>query len=116
MHDKRSGSNFPTDLFMLLFGFWPGVIIAILGGFVVLPIVNNLKRGEITGLFMTALILGATGSYLLFLARLPLYRHRKFWTIGPSQLDSKHRRLYWLAYGLIFPSVCLLLLIYFSQS
>lgn len=49
------------------------------------------------------------GVILLFFARLPLYRQRKFLAIGPRQLDRAHRKLYWMAYALIVPSVLMML-------
>jgi hypothetical protein len=53
---------------------------------------------------------------LLFIARLPLYRQRRFWTFGPRQLDRKHRRFYWLANTAVVVSVLLLLLVLLRTS
>ncbi len=52
------------------------------------------------------------GALLLLLARLPLYRERRFWTVGPRQLDQKHRRLCWLAYAFVTVSLLLLLVVW----
>jgi hypothetical protein len=50
------------------------------------------------------------GVVLLFLARLPLYRQRRFFAFGPKLLDESHRRLYRWAYGFICLGGLLLLL------
>jgi hypothetical protein len=51
---------------------------------------------------------GIFGVVLLFISRLPLYRTRRFWTLGPGQLGRKHRQVYWLAYAAVTASVLLL--------
>ena len=51
---------------------------------------------------------GAIGAVLLFVARLPLYKQRRFWTIGPMPLDRKHRRIYWLTYVFVVTGLLLL--------
>jgi hypothetical protein len=48
------------------------------------------------------------GTGLLFAARLPLYKQGRFWTIGPKQLDRKHRRIYRLAHIFVAASLVLL--------
>ena len=53
--------------------------------------------------------LGVIGVVLLFFARLPLYRQKKFFAFGPRQLTGTHRKLYWWAYAFIVPSVIMLL-------
>jgi len=55
----------------------------------------------------------AIGTVLLFLARLPLYRQRRFLTFGPKELDERHRRVYWWAYRFIGASVLLLVVLLF---
>ncbi len=55
---------------------------------------------------------GILGVLLLLLARLPLYRERRFWTVGPRELDRKHRRFYWLAYACVASSLVLLLVVW----
>jgi hypothetical protein len=65
-------------------------------------------------LFHLALWLGGVGSVLLFFARLPLYRQRRFFTLGPKSLTGVRRRLYYAAYWLILPSIALLVLLLFN--
>jgi hypothetical protein len=82
-------------------------VTTILAG-VLLPALSFLKTTDAFILFYTALGIGALGSILLFFARLPLYRQRRYWTLGPRELPNLHRKLYWLAY--IFVAACVLLL------
>jgi hypothetical protein len=103
MSRKTPDWYFPPDL-LILFVI---PIIAILAG-VLLPVLSFLKTTDAIILFFTALGTGVMGSMLLFLARLPLYRQRRFWTFGPSALPSLHRKLYWLAYAAIVVALLLL--------
>ena len=82
-------------------------LIAVLAG-VLLPLVARLKTTEVSTLYGVGVGAGILGALLLVLARLPLYRERRFWTVGPRQLDRKHRRFYWLAYACIAASLLLL--------
>jgi hypothetical protein len=77
-----------------------------------LPLLARFKSGEVTGIFYAAIIGSVIGVVLLFFARLPLYRQRRFLTFGSSQLDSAHRRLYRVAYVFLGISILLLLLIW----
>ena len=61
--------------------------------------------------FYIALGTAITGAVLLFFARLPLYRQRKFFTVGPKELKGVHWALYYCAYILIVPSVIFLLVV-----
>src|ERR1051325_10198324 len=67
-----------------------------------------------TSLAYLALWLGVTGSAALFLARLPLYRRGRFFSMGPRDLSGWHRKLYYAAYAMIIPSVCLLGLLWLN--
>ena len=55
--------------------------------------------------------MGGVGTVLLFFARLPLYRQRRFLVFGPRELDKRHRRLYWWAYRFIAASIVLLVVL-----
>ena len=96
----------PDALALLLIPF-----VALLAG-VLLPVVARLKTTEVGTLYGIGVGAGILGSVLLFLARLPLYRQRRFWTLGPRQLDRKHRWFYWLAYACIAGSLLLLLVVW----
>jgi hypothetical protein len=103
----------------LLFSAGPGSAFRLL--FIVLPIamlshwffplLSRLKRTGDPTIVWIALALGAIGVALLFAARLPLYRQRRFFVFGPRELDEKHRRLYRWAYKFVGTSVCLLVLL-----
>jgi len=82
--------------------------------FVVLYVICGLSwakaRGDTT-LFNLALFLGGVGAVLLLVARIPLYRQRRFFTLGPKSLSGVYRKLYFTAYAFIVPSVVLLVLL-----
>lgn len=81
--------------------------IVVLAG-MLLPIVAKLHTADIRMLYGLGLGAGVMGAVLLFVVRLPLYKQRRFWTIGPMELDRKHRRIYWLAYALVVASLLVL--------
>lgn len=58
-----------------------------------------------------AFVIGAVGITMLFFARLPLYRQRRFFSFGPQALPAGHRRLYWIAYGVIGASIAIMTLL-----
>ena len=75
---------------------------------VLLPYVSLAdKRGDRT-LLAVALILGGIGVVLLFFARLPLYRQRRFFVFGARELSGFHKRLYYAAYLFLVPCILLL--------
>ena len=59
-----------------------------------------------------AVFLGALGVALLFIARSPLYRERRFFAFGPCGLTGVHRKLYCLAYMFVVPSFLVLALLF----
>ena len=61
--------------------------------------------------FACAVFSATVGAVLLFLARLPLYRQRVFFTFGSRLLDARHKRLYRMAYGFIGIALLLLLVV-----
>jgi hypothetical protein len=77
-----------------------------------LPLVTRLKTNDLGALYGIAVGAGVVGIVLLFISRLPLYRQRRVWTIGPRELDRKHRRFYWLAYTSVAVSVFLLVVVW----
>jgi hypothetical protein len=72
------------------------------------PLVARLQTADLCALYGIGVVAGVLGSVMLFAARLPLYKQRRFWTIGPQQLDRKHRRIYWLAYVFVAASLFVL--------
>lgn len=87
------------------------VCIPILAG-LLLPTLAQLQRTDVNTLYGVGVAAGVIGIVLLFIARMPLYRQRHFWTVGPRQLDRKHRLFYWLAYGFVIVSLLLLLVVW----
>jgi hypothetical protein len=84
------------------------IVVGVLAS-ILFPLLQRLRRADAWTLFGVAVAAGVVGAALLFLARLPLYRRRQFFTVGPHSLDAPHRRLYWLAYSFVGASVLLLL-------
>jgi hypothetical protein len=104
---KLSDWYIPPELIgMFLFLFVPliGILCAML-----LPLLNQARNRGDTTLVYAALLFGITGIVLLFFARLPLYKQRKFFTFGSRTLDAPHRKLYRWAY--VFVGACILLMI-----
>ena len=111
MEKKSSNWHFPADLGCMLFSWlWFGAIAIVSGG--ILPLIIRLRSGDVLQIFYVALGLAALGTVLLFSARLPLYRQRRFWVVGPRELDRFHRRLYWLAYAFVLGGLGLLLVVW----
>lgn len=91
--------------------------IAALGGMVVPGLMAAGNKGDMT-LFWIAACLACIGVVILFLARRPLYRERRYWQFGPRGLDALHKRLYLWAWCFLGVGIFLLslLLIVVSQS
>ena len=101
--------SFPPDLAAIL-----GPILAAFAFLYLISAVSWARASGGTSLFRFALCLGVLGSVALFVARLPLYRRRRFFTLGPRALTGWHRKLYYVAYALIVPSVLLLVALLLS--
>jgi len=92
-----------------------------------LPVVLALVVGQILTFFMRlsgvpwiwsylgALCLGAAGIGLLFYAKLPLYRQRRFFTFGPRALPQQRRPFYRWGYRCALFSVVLLACLLLSR-
>ena len=59
-----------------------------------------VRRGDLSFLVVSFGVC-LTGVLLLFFARLPLYRQRRWFTFGPRHLTGIHRRIYFVAYGFL---------------
>lgn len=81
-----------------------------------LPVIAHLKTADVATLYAFGVGAGILGVLFLFIARQPLYRARRFWTIGPRHLDRKHRRYYWLAYVAVTVSLLLLWIVWVKTS
>ena len=108
-------SNFPPDLAALLAPYWLLLPLLLISS----QLWNWTRTSVVDGdpaLFWIAIGSGAVGSVFLFFARLPLYRKKQFFQIGPRGLDAAHRRLYCQAYILIAISVGMLSFLIFAAS
>ena len=108
MHASKDKNSYPWLPPELLFFFGPALIA--FPTLVAWPILRRVREGDPLLPFI-ALGLALLGIALLFVARLPLYRQRRFLVFGPALLDSTHRKLYRCAYVFIASAVLLLGLI-----
>jgi hypothetical protein len=93
-----------------LFGLQILPIVAMIIAANVLGALARAKRGD-PFLIYLALGLAVAGLLLLFLAKLPLYRQGKFFTLGSKALPENSRSLYRIAYAPIGLSVVILLVL-----
>ncbi len=103
-HKRPDGGHFPFDLRVLL---EPMLFVILFT--VALPYFSLAERRGDRTLLTVPLILGGIGVILLFFARLPLYRQRRFFFFGARHLSGVHKRLYYAAYAFIVPCILLLL-------
>ena len=104
--EKKNDSYFPPDMGAI--GSFFIVIMAVV--YVSCGLSWVKARGDTT-LFNLAVFLGVVGAVLLLVARIPLYRQRRFFTLGPRSLTGIYRKLYFTAYVFIVPSIVLLVLL-----
>ena len=110
---NKGGSHFPSDLAALFGVYWIMLPIAAFSAVMISSILAVKSNGDLT-LMWIALGLGCVGAVVLFVARLPLYRQRRFCQIGPKGLDAFHKRLYvwaWRFLGLSISIFTLLLIL-----
>ena len=95
-----SAPHFPADL-AAVFGcsFMP---------LLALPFSWLLFRLQNWSFVYLGAVFAVVGVILLVVARLPLYRQRRFFSIGPGPLDLSHRRLYWRGYAFILVGILFL--------
>ena len=105
MSNPSSNWRLPADWLAFL-SLWVLPAVCVTVG-ILLPAAGRRWPGAVITLYGAGAAAGLLGIVLLVLARLPLYRQRRFWTVGPGLLDARHRRLYHWAYGCV--GFCLLL-------
>lgn len=89
-------------------GVWGPVLIAVVGITTssVLAFFSKLTGMPWICTYLGAVAIAAVGIGLLFYAKLPLYRERRFFTFGPGPLLEERRPAYWWGYRCaIFASV-----------
>jgi hypothetical protein len=101
MNNKSSDSGLPEEVLGLLSTLFFVPTIAVLAA-AIFPVIAS--AGGLTYLYWGGVVAGVVGMVLLFFARLPFYRQRRFLVFGPRELDRSHRRLYWLAYAVLLVS------------
>lgn len=107
MNKRDSDWYVPRDWLCLLGMSGVPLVIGLLAS-ILIPLVLRLKAGDLRALCGVGLGVGVISIVMLFVARLPLYKQRRFWSIGPTHLDRTHRRIYWLAYVFVVASLVLL--------
>jgi hypothetical protein len=108
MKEDRSEWYIPADWMAHLGCFL--MIVLNISAMMILPAIANAKKGNLT-LFILSLVLSLIGVVLLFLARLPLYRQRRFFTIGPAALPESHKRIYQVAWRFIAAGLVIMILL-----
>lgn len=111
MSNRCSERRLPEEVlgFLSTLGLVPIISVP----FASLLLSDTLYNTDLTKLFIAGLGAGFSGIVLLFFARLPLYRQRRFLMYGPRSLDKFHRRLYWLAYLTVLASIGLMAVVWF---
>jgi hypothetical protein len=110
MKREQSDWCFPRDWILILSWYFVILPMALFAGFF-LSALSAARRGDPAMLYF-GLALSIIGVVLLFFARLPHYRQRKFFSVGPRELPYGHRKLYWTAYGFIGVAVAIMVLLF----
>ena len=63
-------------------------------------------------LYYVSLSLSLSGILLLLIARIPLYRQKRFFAIGPKGLPALSKLCYWISYCFIVPAIVLMALLF----
>ena len=113
MEKKSSNWEFPPDMGCLLMGpLFLAIVCFVVANFVLIT-TNTLNSANVLKIFYAALAFAGVGAVLHFIARLPLYRRGRFWTVGPRELDRTHRKIYWLAYLFVLAAFGLIAIAWF---
>jgi hypothetical protein len=65
--------------------------------------------------YAIGLVVAGLGAALIFYAKIPLYRQRRFFTFGSSALPENKRAFYRWGYRCVFFAVALLLCLFLSR-
>jgi len=98
----------PADQWITVWGLW---IIAIMA---IVPTQIFFFFRALTGMewircYVSALVIAAVGVALIFIAKLPLYRRRMFFTFGSRALPEPRRPFYRWGYRCVAFAIALLL-------
>jgi hypothetical protein len=100
-HNKADDWYFPPDL--------AAALAPIVCSIILLLAVCGISWVSAVALFRLALFLGGIGVTLLFVARIPVYRQRRFFSLGPGAVSGIFRKIYCVAYIFIVPSILFLI-------
>jgi len=109
MRCDKSDWKMPKDMLSLLGVFVILPSVAIIAG-CFLPMLSRVRRGDPT-LFWITVSIAIVGVFLLFIAKLPLYRQGKFFTFGTKALPERHKSYYRIACFLIVASAIIMLVL-----
>ncbi len=99
MERNRSSGYVPKD-WQFILGLQLAPVAFLMVGSSLLPVLAGARQGDLT-LFWIALASALVGIVLLFVAKWPLYRQRKYFTFGSKGLREPRRKAYWTAYACI---------------
>ncbi len=100
-HNKSNDWYFPPDL--------AGALAPIVLSIVFIFALCGISWVSAEALFRLAICLGGVGVMLLFVARIPVYRQKRFFSLGPSAVSGIFRKVYCVAYIFIVPSILFLI-------
>jgi len=98
---RSSDWQFPPDLAVAL--------APIVVGFILVFALCAISWVSAVALFRGALCLGGIGVMLLFVARIPVYRQRRFFSLKPHAISGIFQKIYFVAYIFIVPSFLFLI-------
>jgi hypothetical protein len=104
----------PADQWITVWGFWVMAIIAILIG-QLLSFVSALTSARWVSCYVIALVVAGVGVSLIFFAKLPLYRERRFFTFGSRALPEQRRPFYHWGYRCAAFAIALLVCLLSSR-
>ena len=110
MHSgKRDGWNWPpADQWFTIWGMLMMVVpLALISQ--LFPVFSRLGGAPWMWAYFAGLVIGGLGISLIFYAKVPLYRQRRFFTFGSRALPEKRRPFYRWGYGCVVLAVILLL-------
>jgi hypothetical protein len=109
----QSNSN-GWQTFMEHWGIWLIVVVGFLAS-MVLDFFTNLGGMPWIWCYGMGLAIAAVGIFLIFYAKLPLYRRRQFLTFGSRALPEKRRPFYRWGYRCVLFAVAWLLCLFLSR-
>jgi hypothetical protein len=104
----------PADQWITIWGLWINFGIVVLGS-QLLWFFSHLTGTRWVLCYVIALIIGTIGASMIFFAKLPLYRERRFFTFGSEALPEQRRPVYRWGYCCVALAIALLVCLFFSR-